>query len=185
VIFKGKFSIEAFDTPDDAEFFYGADWGFGPDPTTLVRCFIQDRNLFIDHESYAFGLDLDKIAATWRGAVPACDKWKIYADNSQPQTIAHVRNFGLNIEGAEKWAGSVEDGIAYMRGFERIVIHERCYYTGTEFRLYSYKTDKISGDVQPIVQDKNNHCMDALRYALQKRIRCKDIGVWEKLGARA
>lgn len=182
-IFKGKFVIEAFETPADADFQLGADWGFGSDPTTLVRCFIQGRTLFVDYESYAFGLDLDKIAATWRAAVPGCEQWLIRADNSQPQTIAHVRNFGMRIEGAEKWAGSVEDGITFLRGFEKIVVHERCYYTGTEMRLYQYKTDKLTGVVQPVILDKHNHCIDALRYALQKHIKCKDIGIWEKLGA--
>jgi Phage terminase large subunit len=183
VIFRGKFAIQEFETPTDAVFLLGADWGFGADPTVLVRCFVQDRRLFVDYESYAFGLDLDKIAATWRGAVPDLDKWQILADNSQPQTIAHVRNFGLRIQGADKWGGSVEDGINFMRGFEEIVVHPRCYYTGTEFRLYSYKTNKITGDVLPVILDKNNHCMDAIRYALQRLIRCAGIYTWERLGA--
>lgn len=185
VVFKGKFSIEAFETPNDAEFILGADWGFGSDPTTLVRGFIKEKSLFIDYESYAFGLDLNKIAATWRAAVPACDKRAIFADNSQPQTIAHVRDFGFRISGADKWSGSVIDGINFMRSFERIVIHERCYYTGTEFRLYSYKTDKLSGDVLPELVDKHNHCIDAIRYALQRHVRCKSIDIWKRLGRKS
>lgn len=185
VVFKGKFKIEAFETPADTEFMQGADWGFGSDPTTLVRMFIKGNKLLIDYESYALGLDLDKIAATWRAAVPACDTRPIYADNSQPQTIAHVRNFGFIISGADKWSGSVMDGINYLRSFEEVVIHERCYYTGTEFRLYSYKTDRLSNEVLPELVDKNNHCIDASRYGLQKYIRCKNIGIWEKLGARS
>lgn len=185
VVFKGKFSIEAFETPSDAEFMQGADWGFGSDPTTLVRIFIKGKKLFIDYESYALGLDLDKIAQTWRAAVPGCDTRPTYADNSQPQTIAHVRNFGFLISGAEKWSGSVMDGINFIRSFEQVVIHERCYYTATEFRLYSYKTERLSGEVLPELVDKNNHCIDAIRYGLQKYIRCKGIGVWETLGGRA
>lgn len=173
VIFKGKFSIETFETPRDARFLHGADWGFGPDPTTLVRAFERDGCLFIDQEGYAFGLDLDKIADTWRKAVPGCDKWNIYADNSQPQTINHVKGFGFKISPAKKWPGSVEDGIKFLRGYKRIVVHERCYYTGQEMRLYSYKTDRITGETLPVIMDKHNHCIDALRYALDKRIKHK------------
>lgn len=173
VIFRGKFSIETFETPKDAKFMHGADWGFGADPTTLIRFFEKDGNLFIDQESYAFGLDLDRIAATWRKDIPGCDKWQIYADNSQPQTINHVKGFGFRIGPAKKWPGSVEDGITFMRGFKHIYVHERCYYTGQEMRLYSYKTDRVTSEVLPIILDKNNHCIDAIRYGLDKRIKRK------------
>ena len=171
VIFRGKFGIETFESPADANFLFGADWGFGPDPTALVRCFEKDGCLFIDAESHAFGLDLDRIAAVWRSAIPGCDGHLIHADSSQPQTIAHVKNFGFRIRGAEKWPGSVEDGIAFLRGYAKIIVHERCEYTGREMRLYSYKTDRVTGEVLPQVLDKNNHCMDAVRYALCRRIK--------------
>lgn len=183
VIFRGKFAIEEFETPADARFYFGADWGFGPDPTVLIRCFVQGKTLFVDQECYAFGLDLDRIAATWRAAVPECDKWPIYADDSQPQTINHVQSFGFRMEKAKRYQGSVEDGIAFLRSFERIIVHPRCYHTGEEMRLYSYKTDRISGDVLPVVLDRHNHCIDSIRYALYRLIRCQSIATWEKLGA--
>lgn len=173
VIFKGKFSVETFETPTNAKFLLGADWGFGADPTTLVRGFEKDGYLYIDQECYAFSLDLDQIAPTWRKAIPGCDKLNIYADNSQPQTINHVKGFGFKIGPAKKWSGSVEDGIKFMRGYKGIIVHERCYYTGQEMRLYSYKTDRVTDKVLPIVNDKHNHCIDAIRYMLDKRIKRK------------
>ena len=173
VIFRGKFNVEAFETPADARFYHGADWGFATDPTVLVRCFERSGVLYVDQECYALGLDLDAIADTWRKGIPGCDKWQIYADNSQPQTINHVKGFGFRIGPAKKWPGSVEDGITFLRGYKQIIVHERCQYTAQEMRLYSYKTDRQSGDVLPIVLDKHNHCIDALRYALDKRIKRK------------
>jgi phage terminase large subunit len=171
VIFKGKFSIETFETPQSARFLHGADWGFGSDPTVLVRCFERDDCLYVDQESYALGLDLNRIAPTWKAAVPGCERGQIYADNSQPQTINHVKGYGFRIAPAKKWSGSVEDGITFMRGYRKIIVHERCYYTGQEMRLYSYKTDRVTGEVLPVIVDKHNHCIDALRYALDKRIK--------------
>ena len=51
------------------------------------------------------------------------------------------------------------------------MIHERCKHTADEFKLYSYKQDKLTGDVLPLLEDKHNHCIDALRYALEKTMR--------------
>ena len=75
------------------------------------------------------------------------------------------------VESVTKWAGSVEDGVAAMRGFEQIVIHPRCRHTEQEARLYAYKVDRLTGDVLPEIVDKHNHCMDAIRYALQPVIK--------------
>ncbi|MDR2503839.1 MAG: PBSX family phage terminase large subunit [Deltaproteobacteria bacterium] len=171
VIFKGKYSIEEFETPPGARFYFGADWGFGADPTTLIRCFEQDRVLFVDQESYAVGLDLDRIAETWKRDIPGCDKWPIYADASQPQTVRHVRGFGFRVDAAKKWPGSVEDGITFLRGYKQIKVHKRCTHTADEMRKYSYKTDSLTREVFPVALDKHNHCIDAIRYGLNKKIR--------------
>lgn len=89
-IFKGKFRIESFETPEDAHFYYGADWGFSVDPTALVRSFIRDRKLYIDQEAYGVGVDLDEIPALF-DTVPEARKWPIRADNSRPETISYLK----------------------------------------------------------------------------------------------
>ena len=172
VIFKGKFTVEPFDTPTDARFYFGADWGFSQDPTTLVRAFVRDKSLYIDHEAYGIGVDIDKTPALF-DAVPDSRKWQIYADSARPETISYMRRAGFKIAACEKWSGSVEDGIAFLRSFERIVIHERCKHTAEEFRLYKYKVDAQSNEVLPVIVDKHNHCTDSLRYALGRLIRQK------------
>jgi phage terminase large subunit len=58
------------------------------------------------------------------------------------------------------------DGIAHLRSYDEIIVHPRCKETIQETRLYSYKVDKLSGDILPDIVDSNNHCIDALRYAL-------------------
>ena len=64
-----------------------------------------------------------------------------------------------------------------MRGYAEIVIHPRCRETIKETRLWSYKKDRLSGDVLPVVIDANNHYMDALRYALAPLIQRRDANV--------
>jgi phage terminase large subunit len=74
-----------------------------------------------------------------------------------------MRRQGFNIRGAKKWAGSVEDGIEFLKTFE-IVIHPRCQHTIDEFNHYSYKVDRQTGDVLPQIVDAWNHIIDSLRY---------------------
>jgi phage terminase large subunit len=69
---------------------------------------------------------------------------------------------------AIKAKGSVEDGIAFLRSFKKIIVHERCKHTADEFKLYSYKRDRLTGEILPVLEDKHNHCIDALRYALEQ-----------------
>ena len=78
----------------------------------------------------------------------------------------------------EKWSGSVEDGIAFLRQFERIVIHPRCTHVATEARTYRYKVDRLTSAVLTDIVDADNHCIDAIRYGLQLMIRSRGMGVF-------
>jgi phage terminase large subunit len=89
-IFRDKYTVRSFETPEGVRFYYGADWGFSQDPTVLMRCFIRDNKLFIDYEAYGIGVDLDDIPALF-DQVPEARKWIIRADNSRPETIRHIK----------------------------------------------------------------------------------------------
>jgi phage terminase large subunit len=95
----------------------------------------------------------------------------ITADSARPETISYMKKAGYRMRGAKKGAGSVEDGVQFIRGFKEIVIHDRCRHTADEFKLYSYKRDKLTGEILPVLEDKHNHCIDALRYALEAVMR--------------
>lgn len=184
VIFRNRVAFESFDSPHPDENirpFFGADWGFANDPTALIKSFIRDETLFVEHEAFGYGVEIDETAQLF-DSVPGARDWPIKADSSRPETISYMSRQGFRIDAAEKWQGSVEDGIAHLKGFKRIVVHERCKRIAQEFRLYSYKVDKVSGDVLPIIVDKHNHGIDALRYSLDGYIQRRGgLGVWAKL----
>lgn len=172
-IFQNKFRIEAFDTPADAEFKFGADWGFSNDPTVLARMFIKDNRLYIDYEFYAVGIEINELEAAF-DTVPESRKWQIIADSERPDTISFMRNKGFNIVGAAKGKGSVEDGIQFLRGFEEIIIHPRCRGAVDNFSNYKWKQDKITEEVLPIPAEGSDHWPDSARYALERYIRRRE-----------
>ena len=62
--------------------------------------------------------------------------------------------------------GSLEEGIEFLKSFD-IVVHPRCQHTIDELTLYRYSTDPLTGQLLPKLQDKDNHVIDALRYACE------------------
>lgn len=173
-VFAGKWRIDEFEPlPHWDGPYYGADWGFAQDPTTANEIWIDGDRLFITRESHEVELQLDAIGDRWRRDIPGIEKHVVRADNSRPETISHVSQKGIPLlVAADKWAGSVEDGIEFMRSFSEIVIHERCTYTAEEFRLYQWKTNQ-AGDPLPHPIDRHNHHIDDIRYGLQPIIRAR------------
>jgi phage terminase large subunit len=153
---------------------YGADWGFAVDPTVLIRCYERmvegKRELYIDQEAYHINLPTEQIPKKFFH-VPGSQRHVLRADNARPEIIHHLTTHGYpKAVACAKWPGSVEDGISYIRGYSRVVIHPRCKHTADEFSLYSYRVAQ-NGDILPHLVDKHNHCIDALRYALEPQIR--------------
>lgn len=167
-IFRNKFIVDMFEIDYEQHAYYGLDFGYSVDPTACVRCYIKNNILYITHELYATHIEIDRIYERCVSVFPADFLTsKIRADSARPDTISFLKRQGLNIKGAEKGKGSVEDGIAYIRSFDKVIIHSNCVNTAKEFRLYSYAIDKRSGDVTTKIIDAYNHSIDALRYALE------------------
>ena len=171
-VLRNKFFIESFEPKNSWDGpYFGGDWGFATDPTTLVKCWIADNTLYIEKEVYGLGIETDDLPKFFNNIGEAAEH-VIRADNARPENISYCNRHGYpRMVATEKWPGSVEDGIGKLRSFERIIIHPRCTHTAAEARLWSYKTDRLTGDVLPELIDKHNHCWDAIRYALQPIIR--------------
>ena len=164
-VFK-NWKIEEFETPKDAVLRFGADWGFAVDPSVLVRCFIVGRKLYVDQEAYQVGCEIMDTPALFF-TVPESEKWPITADSARPETISHMRANGFpKIMPAVKGPGSLEDGVEWLKTYE-IIVHPRCIHVIDELMMYSFKTDPLTGNVLPILEDKKNHTIDSLRYACE------------------
>lgn len=153
---------DSFDGP-----YHGLDFGFANDPTAGVQCYIKDSCLYIRREAVKVKLELDDTYNYVNQCIPGIGEYVVRADCARPESISHLTRHGMpRIMGAPKWAGSVEDGIAHLRQYKKIYVHPECPTTLREARLYSYKVDKLTGDVLPQIVDSHNHCWDAVRYAL-------------------
>lgn len=190
-----NWKVREFDTPADAIHRFGADWGFAVDPTALVRCYIEGRKLYVDAEAVEVGCEIDetpylfsgdKRPAIWpageayvngptpdapkrkkRAGIPGAEKNLIRADNARPETVSYMKRHGYRIVAAIKGPGSLEDGVQFLKMFD-IVVHPRCAAVIEELTLYSYKIDPHTEEILSELDDKNNHTIDALRYALEE-----------------
>lgn len=177
-----NWQIDEFDTPESARFYLGGDWGFSVDPSVLVRCWIKGRTLYVDHEAYKVGCEIDHLPALFAGSdisnpprwenpfswagVPGAVAWPIVGDSARPETISYLAKRGFNIRPARKGAGSVQEGVEFLRSYD-IVVHPRCRHTIDELTSYAYKVDKRTDEVLPVLKDSKNHVIDSLRYAIE------------------
>jgi phage terminase large subunit len=175
LILKGKYAVEEFAVnPAWAGPYHGLDYGFSRDPAAAVRCFVDDatRTLYVDAEFWQLGCDIDALPSALETAIPGISRHVVYADNARPESTSYLARNGIpGARSAEKWPGSVDDGISYLRAFSRIVIDPSCKHVIDEAGSYSFKTDRLTGVPLPDPEDRNNHLVDALRYALSPLIR--------------
>lgn len=180
-IFKDKCVIEDFDSSDVEIFYHGMDFGFANDPSVVVRCFIKERKLYIDEAKFGYHIEINDLGKVLLDPVLKNKNYKTYADCARPETISYLSNMGYNITGTSKWSGSVEDGIEFLKSFDKIVIRPTLTDVIEEFKCYSYKVDRHTNQVLPVVLDDYNHGIDSIRYALNDMIKKKttifDAGV--------
>jgi len=139
---------------------YGLDFGYTNDPTAIVAIYKYNDGFIFDEITYQTGLSNREIADILKNKERAL----VIADSAEPKSIDEVKRYGINIIGAEKGPGSVNQGIQYVQD-QRISITKRSLNLIKEYRNYLWKTDK-EGEVMNIPEDIFNHCMDAVRYGL-------------------
>ena len=149
----------------------GIDWGYANDPFAFIRLHYDKtrRKIYIFDEIY-------QVKLSNRKAFELINKrgyrdCKIIADSAEPKSVDEMRSYGLRIEGARKGQGSVEYGEKWLDDLEAIVIDpKRCPFTAREFENIDYEVDK-DGNPKNRLEDKDNHAIDAIRYALSEDMR--------------
>ena len=155
----------------------GMDFGWFPDPTHFVRvCYepgtgriwIYDEYVTVktaNREIYAqlihkHGLTADE---------------EVIADSQEQKSISDFKSFGMRCIGATKGPGSVRTGLKWLQAQREIIVDPvRCPATAREFMEYEYEKDR-EGNPVDVYPDKNNHGIDAVRYALNR--------IWLKRGS--
>jgi phage terminase large subunit len=171
-IFHDKFEVKTFEPGKDWDGPYqGGDFGW-TDPTAAIRCWIHDECLYIEYEAGGTSIDLDKIPSECSTKIPDWNNYTSRWDSANPASISLIVRYGMpRAIGVKKSPGSIEDGIAFIRSFRKVYIHPRCRQTLNEFNTYSWKIDRLSGDILDKPVDANNHYIDSLRYALEPMMR--------------
>lgn len=176
------------------------DWVRGKDGHMTAVPNHDGRHLFVDYEAYKIGCEIDDLPKLFAGkdgaegneaahwgpgheelwpGIPKAKQTSITADSARPEIIAFMRRKGFRIEPARKGKGSVEEGVTWLKNYD-IIVHPRCVNTIDELSFYSWKTDKRDPSIiLPVLEDKKNHIIDPLRYALESVRR--GVAIWEKL----
>jgi phage terminase large subunit len=171
VIFK-NWRVEDFSDIEKTfdSYRHGVDWGFAEDPFAYIKPHYDKtrKRLYICDEIEAIGL-LNSESAPMVKEKAGRDK--VICDSAEPKSVSEYKSLGVNAKAAKKGPGSIEYGIKFLQGLE-IIIHPRCKAFRAE--INKYKEDK-NGNVLPVPVDKDNHLIDALRYAMEDDMRQSSI----------
>lgn len=149
---------------------FGLDYGFINDPSAFMHVKVDEENkrLYILEEYVKKGLTNDKIAEAIKAL--GYSKEIIRADSAEKKSNQELRNLDIpRVIDVIKGPGSVMQGIQYILQYE-IIVDERCVKTIEELENYTWKKDKATNEYINEPVDSYNHCLDAVRYAVQDRI---------------
>jgi PBSX family phage terminase large subunit len=156
--------------------YQGMDFGWFPDPLAWVKCYYNpaQRALYIYDEFVVNKMSNADVWEHLKEEKGVTEDDLIIADSAEPKSIGDFKAYGSLIRGAEKGAGSVDYSMKWLSSLTKIVIDQRrCPTAAQEFSTYEYEQDKDGNYISGYV-DADNHCIDAVRYALNN--------IWRKKG---
>lgn len=179
-VFAGKFRMEDAEPPAGSTPYIGLDFGFSTDPSACVKIYKIGRVLLWRKEFYSRGILINDLGGKVKNAIgDDVLKYDIIADSARPDDIAYLKQpISVSggscqlprIKGAGKGKGSIEAGVEFIKSHENI-IHPDCPNVFKEFKMYSYKVCRQSGQVLPVLAGGWDHALDAGRYALEPVMR--------------
>jgi len=142
----------------------GLDFGFAKDPAALIHTHYdrKKKTIYVLDELYMTELTNDVLATEVKKII---GNQLVVCDSAEPKSIKELRQYGVNAIGAKKGKDSVNHGIQWLQQ-QTIVVDVKCQNMKNELMKYKWIEDK-NGNVLPVPVDKDNHLIDALRYAYE------------------
>ncbi|CAM3730499.1 PBSX family phage terminase large subunit [Mesobacillus zeae] len=155
----------------------GEDWGYATDPYSFVRWHYDKTRKKIYAMDELYGVKIsNREAAEWRKKKSYHDT-NTTSDSAEPKSIAEMKSYGVRTKGARKGPGSVEYGEKWLDDLEEIIIDpKRTPNIAKEFENIDYQTDK-DGNPKAKLEDKDNHTIDATRYAFEDDMKQSSISI--------
>ena len=156
--------------------YQGLDFGWFPDPLAWTKmCYNpSQRTLYIFDEYVVNKMSNADVWQYLKEEKGVKEDDIIIADSAEPKSIGDFRMYGSSMRGAEKGPESVKYSMKWLSSLNKIVIDPtRCPVSAQEFSTYEYEKDKDDNYISAYV-DKDNHCIDSVRYALNN--------IWKKRG---
>jgi len=143
----------------------GLDFGYSSDPAAVVVSHYDRmrKTIYVYDELYELGLTNNVLADGVREKIG--DNY-VTCDSAEPKSIAELIQYGVAARAASKGKDSVLHGIQWLQQ-QNIVLDVKCINARNEFQTYKWKED-AGGNAMAVPLDKNNHLIDALRYAYEQ-----------------
>lgn len=141
----------------------GLDFGYSNDPACIVDIYYYNGGYIFSEQLYQKGMSNKRLADVLLNLPHA--ECLVIADSAEPKSIDEIREYGVNIVGANKGKGSVNQGISLIQD-QQVSITSKSLNMLKEYRQYLWQTDKYD-NILPIPEDKDNHAMDAVRYGME------------------
>lgn len=153
--------------PTFSNIYCGLDFGYAADPNALIKVSLDKKrkNIYVFSEYYQAGMNDAELV---RVCKEIFGNNYVACDSAEPKSIDYLALNGIRAYPVIKGADSINRGIRWLQGYE-IIIHKDCINFIDEISQYSWQEDKFGKSMAKPV-DKNNHLLDALRYALESEI---------------
>jgi len=156
------FTYSESEIPEDATLIsHGIDYGYTNDSTALVAVYKKDYSLYIKELLYRTMMTSQDIHKEFKNL--KLEGRVIYAESSEPRLNDFLRRSGWNIRPTLKGKDSIVAGIDLLKRYKLFVTPDSKNLIH-ELRNYKWSKDKTE-KLTNIPIDKNNHLIDALRYA--------------------
>lgn len=165
-----KAEIDSFDNIRQ-----GGDWGYANDPLAFVKLHYDKtrRRIYLFDELYGVKIS-NRQLADWIIKNGYQYDMTIF-DNAEPKSVDEIKSYDIKAKGAKKGKGSVEYGEKWLDDLDEIVIDpKRCPNAASEFEGIDYEVDK-DGNTKNRLEDKDNHTIDATRYALEDDMKYRKV----------